>query len=106
MSKIFAVDYDGCLMLYKQIMLSEINAPLVAKLVKAQKMGHKIILWTCRENQKLQDAVDVCKRAGLEFDAVNQNVDQDIEADHKVRADLYIDDLGMHQDKFILDYEL
>jgi len=106
MGKVFAVDYDGCLMLYRQIMLMDLNRPLVAKLVKAREMGHKVILWTCREGEKLQEAIDACKKGGLEFDAINENIDDDEEAKHKIRANLYIDDLGMHQDKFILDYEL
>ena len=61
-----------------------------------QARGSKIILWTCRTGQPLQDAVDLCKSYGLEFDAVNENLPEMIKAygnnSRKVSADKYIDD--------------
>ena len=29
--------------------------------------GDKVILWTCRCNDRLKEAVDFCKKYGLEF---------------------------------------
>ena len=107
MSKTIAVDFDGCLILYKAINWSEPNKTLIAKLIQAKQKGHKIILWTCRENEKLQEAVEWCKKLGLEFDAVNENLDpEETEADHKIRANVYVDDLAMQPDNFIINFEL
>ena len=57
-----------------------------------------LILWTCREEENLQFAVDWCKERGLIFDAVNENLPRVIEKYHgdtrKVSANVYIDDLG------------
>ena len=59
-------------------------------------MGDKIILWTCHTGRKLSDAVDLCKECRLIFDAVNENLPEDIEKYgkdcRKVHADYYIDD--------------
>lgn len=56
----------------------------------------KLILWTCRDGEKLTKAVEWCKLRGLEFDAVNQNLPEVIEQyggdTRKISADEYIDD--------------
>ena len=48
------------------------------------KNGHKLILWTCREDhghlidkQYLTAAVDFCKENGIEFDAINEGIAED-----------------------------
>ena len=43
---------------------------LINHLIKRKKQGNKIILWTCREGERLQEAVEWCRGYGLEFDAV------------------------------------
>ena len=59
-----------------------------------QQAGHKIILWTCRSGETLQDAVDWLKEQyGFIPDAVNENIDKGLDfADKKVVADMYVDD--------------
>lgn len=71
-------------------------------LMEREKKGTKIILWTCRCGQPLADAVEFCRTHGLEFDAVNENLPEMIEAygedSRKVSADKYIDDAAVNPD--------
>ena len=55
--------------------------------------GHKLILWTIRSGKYLEDAVNWCKKKGIELYGVNENPDflHDEKA-RKVFFDLVIDD--------------
>ena len=94
---ILAVDFDGTLVENK---FPSIGQPdyVVASTVKAyQESGWKIILWTCRTDEMLQEAIDFCKeRLDIEFDAVNDNlpeVKQHFGGNtRKVFANMYWDD--------------
>ena len=63
---------------------------------KLKNQGKKVILWTCRCGDLLEEAVAWCRMFGLEFDAVNENVAQTLEQygteSRKISADVYIDD--------------
>ena len=96
-SKIYAVDFDRTLNLadtYPQ--LGRPNIELIDYLKEWQQAGDKIILWTCREGDLLKSAVKFCRNYGLEFDAVNDNIRENIEHFNnncrKVFANYYIDD--------------
>lgn len=96
-SEVYAVDFDRTLNLaetYPQ--LGEANRELITFLKERQQAGDQIILWTCREGDLLKSAIKFCKNYGLEFDAVNDNVRENIEHFHnncrKVFANYYIDD--------------
>ena len=58
--------------------------------------GCKLILWTCRSDKQLDEALEFCKDAGIEFDAVNDNLPEVKELygnnSRKIYADVYIDD--------------
>ena len=95
--KTYAVDFDRTLNLAEEYpQLGEPNRELIAYLKSRQQEGDKVILWTCREGDLLKSAVKFCKRYGLEFDAVNDNLRGNIEHfnnnSRKVCADYYIDD--------------
>ncbi|EOS68036.1 hypothetical protein C818_04203 [Lachnospiraceae bacterium MD308] len=99
-SKTYAVDFDKTLNLAEKYpQLGEPNMRLIGYLSARQQAGDKIILWTCREGDLLNSAVKFCKRYGLEFDAVNDNLRENIEHfnhnSRKVCADYYIDDRNM-----------
>lgn len=71
---IVAVDFDGTLVEDK---FPEIGRPIEKTwelLRKCQEAGVKIILWTCRDHERLKDALDFCNERGLFFDAVNENL--------------------------------
>lgn len=93
-AKVIAVDFDGTLSLAHYPNLGEPNLTLIHNLIQARQKGHKVILWTCREyDSYLQEAIDFCCSYGLEFDAINENI-QDINFfSRKIVADIYIDDL-------------
>jgi hypothetical protein len=109
---IIAVDFDGMIALssirgYRTQGEEVPNIPLILALIKAQKKGHKLILWTCRGGEWLQEAIDFCKEYSLEFDAVNENISGDYkEISCKVVADLYIDDRNCSITDFIRYGEL
>jgi hypothetical protein len=95
---IIAVDFDGTLCTN---LFPKIGRPIddVIKYIKdRQSKGDKIILWTCREEDRLGEAVGWCEDQGIIFDAVNDNLKESIEKygnnSRKVDADLYIDDKG------------
>lgn len=100
-SRIFAVDFDGTLNLAEKYpLLGEPNEGLFRFLKRRQQAGDKIILWTCREGDYLKSAVKFCRRYGLAFDAVNDNLPENKEYfknnSRKVYAHCYVDDRNMY----------
>lgn len=98
---IWAVDFDGTLSVgnhYPHI--GKPNDPLIAALKMAKTLGHRLILWTCREGESLKEAVDWCRDQGLEFDEVNENIPETIERygsnPRKLIATYFIDDRAFH----------
>ena len=98
--KIYAVDFDGTLC---ERAWPDIGAPKwrVIDLVKMlHRQGDKIILWTNRSGESLENALGWCRERGLEFDAVNANLPEEIERwnsdPRKIGADAYIDDKAVN----------
>ena len=106
-SKIIAVDFDGTLCANRYPDIGYANCELIHHIKEQQEYGAKLILWTCRSGELLDDAVAWCKDMGLTFDAVNQNLPEIIEAfgsdTRKVFANEYIDDLA--STRFELPFE-
>jgi len=100
-----AVDFDGTLCKNEYPETGEPNYPLIEWLKEKQGAGALIILWTCREGELLEKAVEWCRGYGLIFNAVNDNVQQlkDLYGNdpRKVGADIYIDDKNILVDDFI-----
>lgn len=94
--KIIAVDFDNTLAKTDFPTILKPNEPLIRHLINQQRLGNKVILWTCRCGEDLDAAVEWCKEQGLVFDAVNDNVPEAITAfgdnSRKIYADYYIDD--------------
>ena len=93
---IFAVDFDGTLCKERWPEIGPENKPLIDWLIMQQKSGVKLILWTMREGELLDNAVKWCADRGLVFDAINDNLqvmkDRYQNNPRKVFADCYIDD--------------
>lgn len=73
--KVIAVDFDNTLTLedkYPEVGILNLIAVHILK--QYREMGGKIILFTCRSDEFLAEAVEECKIYGLEFDAVNDNI--------------------------------
>lgn len=94
--QIIAVDFDGTLCEDAYPEMGEPNLSLIQILRDLKRQGRQLILWTCRCGQELEEAVHWCRKFELEFDAVNQNVPENIKKygtdTRKVYADLYLDD--------------
>lgn len=93
-----AVDFDGTIVenLYPDIGEEKVFA--FETLKQLQKRGHQIILWTYRSGKELDDAVEFCRKHGLEFYAVNNNYPEEKPSDglpRKINADVYIDDRNL-----------
>lgn len=93
---IIAVDFDGTLCDDSKFPLIGKERLEVINWVKNQKqLGNQIILWTCREGQYLIDAIEWCKKRGLYFDSINENIPflkYNLFGQHKILADIYLDD--------------
>lgn len=93
--KIIGVDFDGTLAFDPYPACGKPNMRLIAWLNECKRNGCKIILWTCREGKPLEMAVEFCRKNGLEFDSVNENVPELINRYgdcRKIGCDYYIDD--------------
>lgn len=96
MRKAIAIDFDGCLCSDAWPDIGTPNWDVINRAKQEQEAGAGLILWTCREGQALQDAVNACRSWGLEFDALNESLPEWI--DHysthtrKVGATEYWDD--------------
>ena len=96
---IIAVDFDGTLVENKFPNIGEPIWKVINNLKTHQINGDKIILWTCRDGDRLRQAVEYCiDELGLHFDAINENLDE-IKVlwgndTRKVYADEYWDDKG------------
>ncbi len=93
-----AVDFDGTIVENK---FPQIGKPILfafESLKKLQEEGHRLILWTYRNGERLDEAVDFCKKNGLEFYAVNKSYPEeelDDTISRKILADIFIDDRNL-----------
>jgi hypothetical protein len=96
----FAVDFDGTLCKHEFPLIGEPNQPMIDFCIRMRNEGHKLILWTCRCGERLDEAVKWCSERGLFFHAVNTNLPEfivDYGSDsRKVCADYYIDDKSLN----------
>lgn len=97
-TKIIAVDFDGTLCANCYPKIGYPNRGLINYLRVRKQCGDKIILWTCRAGEILDEAVSWAEEQGLVFDAVNENLPEIIESfgsdTRKIFANVYIDDLA------------
>lgn len=93
---IIAVDFDGTLCQNAWPGIGAPNLELIEYLKLEKLKGSSLILWTCRADEELKEAVEFCAKYGLEFDAVNENLPEIVELfgrdTRKIFANLYIDD--------------
>ena len=73
-AKAIAIDYDGCIAINSWPGIGEPNWEAINRAKEEQAKGAKLILWTCREGHKLEEALKASQEWGLSFDAVNDNL--------------------------------
>jgi hypothetical protein len=90
-----AVDFDGTIVEheYPEIGKEKLFAFLTLK--ELNKKGARLILWTFRTGKELDEAVEFCRKNGVEFYAVNKNYPEEVMNEtvgRKIDADIFIDD--------------
>ena len=99
-NQVIAVDFDGTLCKQAWPEIGEENKILIEHLKEQQAAGARLILWTNREGDLLEEAVEWCKARGLTFDTVNANLPELIDLYkndcRKINADIYIDDKAVN----------
>ncbi len=95
-----AVDFDGTIVTHEYPKIGKAIPFAIPTLLKLQEERHRLILWTAREGDLLDDAVNYCKKQGLEFYAVNSNYPEEdnlkeVFRPRKLTADLFIDDRNL-----------
>jgi len=92
---IIAVDFDGTIVEHRYPAIGRELPFAIETIKKLQQKQHQIILWTFRAGKPLDEAVNYCKKRGIEFYAVNNSYPEeeyDESISRKINADLYIDD--------------
>lgn len=95
-----AVDFDGTIVKHRYPAIGEEIPFAIETLKKLSEDRHRIILWTVREGDLLEEAVQFCRERGLEFYAVNkdypeENVERNRNFARKLKVDLFIDDRNL-----------
>ena len=70
---IIAVDFDGTIVEHRYPAIGKELSFAIETIKALQKKQHQIILWTFRVGKELDEAVEFCKKRGVEFYAVNKN---------------------------------
>lgn len=94
-----AVDFDDTITFVNAYPDVGVLRPKAVEVLKKLKEKYILILWTCREDKYLEDAVNLLKENGVEFDYINECP----EKSRKVVADVYIDDRAFGG---IVDWEI
>ncbi len=92
---IIAVDFDGTIVEDQYPSIGQERIFAFETLLELQKKGHRLILWTYRYGKRLEEAVDFCKKNGLDFYSVNKSYPEekyDGSISRKINADIFIDD--------------
>lgn len=91
-----AVDFDGTIVEHRYPQIGEEKLFAFETLKQMQKAGHQLILWTFRQGKELDEAIEFCRKRGVEFYAVNKSFPEE-EFDpetmsRKIDVELFIDD--------------
>ncbi len=92
-----AVDFDGTIVTHEYPAIGAERPFAIDTLKMLIADGHRLILWSVREGQLLEDAINWCEERGVHFFAVNKDFPEenaDAYKDHsrKLKVDLFIDD--------------
>lgn len=96
---VIAVDFDGTIVEHRYPEIGKEIPFAIDTLKTLQREGHRLILWSVREDQLLENAVEFCRQRGLEFYAVNTNYPEEKTGhehfSRKLKADIFIDDRNL-----------
>ncbi|MDR0895756.1 MAG: hypothetical protein LBN06_10735 [Prevotellaceae bacterium] len=96
---LIAVDFDGTIVEHRYPSIGKEIPFAIDTLKKLQEERHRLILWTVREGELLEEAVAWCRERGLEFYAVNRDYPEEQPQDEnftrKLKVDIFIDDRNL-----------
>lgn len=102
-NRIIAVDFDKTISMETWPEVGKPNNKVIEWIKKQKLNGSRIILHTCRTGNELKLAENFCKEQGIEFDAINANLPDMIEAygddPRKISADIYLDDKALRPEE-------
>ena len=95
-----AVDFDGTIVTHEYPKIGKERTFATDTLKHLIQDGHKLILWTVREGELLDEAVNWCKERGVEFYAINRDYPEEEQEKNnhfsrKLKVDLWIDDRNL-----------
>ena len=94
---LIAVDFDGTIVEHEYPAIGK-EIPFATETLRMLiNERHQLILWSVREGELLQEAIDWCHERGVDFYAVNrdfpeEDVEKNIHFSRKLKVDLFIDD--------------
>ncbi|MBO7136958.1 MAG: hypothetical protein J6V92_00640 [Bacteroidaceae bacterium] len=92
-----AIDFDGTIVEHRYPEIGK-ELPFATQTLRMLiEDRHKLILWSVREGKLLDEAVEWCRKRGVEFYAVNKDFpEEDLSKNQsfsrKIKADMWIDD--------------
>ena len=94
-----AVDFDGTIVEHCYPKIGE-EIPFATETLKIlDQERHKLILWTVREGELLEEAIEWCRQRGVFFYSVNKDYPEEEKSHNgfsrKLKADLFIDDRNL-----------
>ena len=92
-----AIDFDGTIVEHAYPAIGKELPFATATLRQLIADHHRLVLWSVREGQLLEDAVNWCKERGVEFWAINRDYPEEEKEKNnhfsrKLKVDLWIDD--------------
>lgn len=97
---LIAVDFDGTIVEHHYPEIGPEIPFAIETLKMLIKDHHRLILWTVREGELLDAAVEWCRQRGVEFYAVNRDYPEEKEENNqhfsrKIKVDYFIDDRNL-----------
>jgi len=92
-----AVDFDGTIVEHAYPKIGKELPFATETLRQLISEHHRLVLWTVREDELLQEAIDWCRERGVEFYAINRDYPEEEREKNnhfsrKLKVDLWIDD--------------
>lgn len=94
-----AIDFDGTIVEHKYPEIGTEIPFAIDTLKMLINDRHRLILWSVREGVLLEEAVEYCRKRGVEFYAVNKDYPEEKTTDRnfsrKLKVDMFIDDRNL-----------
>lgn len=91
-----AIDFDGTIVEHRYPEIGPEIPFAIDTLKMLMNDQHRLILWSVREGKLLEEAVEYCRKRGVEFYAINKDYPEEKNTDRnysrKLKVDMFIDD--------------